>query len=136
MLIYYIIGAVGVVVLLGLGTYKAVKKRRSRGNNVEEIKDVRYTTTTEFIKENAEGDVDAKISYNRNDILIPVNTEKAIGRDTDVKPGKYIILTTAEGTEELKVRLGGYVRIYAHGSEVILAEGDTITPVNVGIILR
>lgn len=133
---YIIVGAVAAVILVALVIVKMVKAFRRKGNHVEEIGGVRYTTTSDYTKEATEEDLEAKISYNKGDIVIPTNEERKVGKDADIKPGKYIILTTVEGTDSLNIRLGGYVRVYAHGSEVILAEGDTISPVNVAIILR
>lgn len=135
-MIYYIIGGGACVLLLILIIIRVLRRSRLKGNNVEQIKGVRYTTTSEYTETPKEEDLDVKISYNKTDIIIPVKEERKIGKKADIKPGKYIILTTVEGTDALNIRLGGYVRVYPHGSEIILAEGDTICPVNVGIILR
>lgn len=131
-----IIAAVAGALVIALLAVKVIKKSRLKGNNVEEIKGVRYTATSDTTQPHVESDADVKLSYNKTDILIPVKEERTVGKDADLKPGKYIILTTNEEIDTLNVRLGGYVRVYNHGSEVILAEGDTICPVNIGIILR
>ena len=134
----YIGVGVAVIAVLGMLTSKLIKKQNRKNKDVEEIKGVRYTLDSEISKpenENVEG-LDAKISYNKNDILIPVKEEKTVGKNADIKPGKYTILTTVEDKTQINIRLGGYVRVYSHGSEIVLAEGDKITPLSVGIILR
>ena len=133
---YYIVGLVAAGILLLCVLIKVVKACRRKGNHVEEIRGVRYTTTSDYTKEATDEDLDVKISYNKGDILIPANQERKVGKDADIKPGKYIILSTVEGTDSINIRLGGYVRVYAHGSEVILAEGETITATNIAVILR
>ena len=133
---YYIVGLVAAGILLLCVIIKVVKACRRKGNHVEEIRGVRYTTTSDYTKEATDEDLDVKISYNKGDILIPANQERKVGKDADIKPGKYIILSTVEGTDSINIRLGGYVRVYAHGSEVILAEGETITATNIAVILR
>jgi hypothetical protein len=87
-------------------------------------------------KEATEEDLDVKISYNKGDIVIPANQERKVGKGEDIKPGKYIILSTVEGTDTINIRIGGYVRVYAHASEIILAEGETVCPTNIAVILR
>lgn len=135
---YYVYVAIAAAaILLICIIIKIVKASRRKGNHVEEIHGVRYTTTSDYTKEGEdENNPDVKISYNKGDILIPANQERKVGRDADIKPGKYIILSTVEGTDSINIRLGGYVRVYAHGSEVILAEGETITATNIAVILR
>ena len=133
---YVIVGLVAAGILLLCVIYKIVKASRRKGNHVEEIRGVRYTTTSDYTKEATEEDLDVKISYNKGDIVIPANQERKVGKGEDIKPGKYIILSTVEGTDTINIRIGGYVRVYAHASEIILAEGETVCPTNIAVILR
>ena len=133
---YVIVGLVAAGILLLCVAIKIVKAARRKGNHVEEIKGVRYTTTSDYTKEATDEDLDVKISYNKGDIVIPANQERKVGKGEDLKPGKYIILSTVEGVESINMRIGGYVRVYAHASEIVLAEGDTVVPTNIAVILR
>lgn len=138
MIAIYISAGVAALLVVAMLTSKLIKKKNRKNKDVEVIKGVRYTTDAEITKPEDESveALDAKISYNKGDILIPAKKEMLVGKNADLKPGKYTVLTTVEDQTQINIRLGGYVRQYSHGSEIVLAEGDTITPVSVGIILR
>jgi hypothetical protein len=97
------------------------------------IKDgVRYTKTSE-IKTDAKP---VNISYNEKDVVLVADKVYTVGKDAEVKPGKYIILSTQEGKEHLTMRINDVCRNQKHGAEVVFAEGDIITAVNEPILLR
>ena len=124
----------GAIVLLAfliwLGSYIA-KKRKISKTGIDEEKGVRYSADTDI--GTAE---DPNMTYVREDILIPQNTTEFVGKKNKVKSGKYTILSTIDSMESFYVRIGAYVRGVKHGSEIILAEGEKITPVSCSIILR
>lgn len=97
------------------------------------IKDgVRYTTTSEIQTD----EKDVNISYNEKDIVLIADKVYTVGKNAEVKPGKYTILSTQEGKEYLTMRINDICRNQKHGAEVIFAEGDIITAVNEPILLR
>ena len=135
MIAVYIVSGIALVGVIALLSARLVRSHK-RKSGVDEIKGVRYTTSDQTIQpKGIDEDVDAKISYNTKDILIPAKKEMIVGKYGDLKPGKYTILTTAEDKTTFNIRLGGYVRVYTHNSEIILAEGDKIKQLNIGIIL-
>jgi len=137
MVAVYIVSGVALLGVISLLAGRLIRSNTRKGKHIEEIKGVRYTTSDQTLKEPDENEnMEAKISFNTRDILIPVKKEMVVGKNDDIKPGKYTILTTVEEKTTFNIRLGGYVRVYTHNSEIILAEGDKITPLNIGIILR
>ncbi len=137
MVAVYIVSGVALLGVISLLAGRLIRSNTRKGKHIEEIKGVRYTTSDQTLKTPDENEnLEAKISFNTRDILIPVKKEMVVGKNDDIKPGKYTILTTVEEKTTFNIRLGGYVRVYTHNSEIILAEGDKITPLNIGIILR
>lgn len=137
MVAVYIVSGVALLGVISLLAGRLIRSNTRKGKHIEEIKGVRYTTSDQTLKAPDENEnLEAKISFNTRDILIPVKKEMVVGKNDDIKPGKYTILTTVEEKTTFNIRLGGYVRVYTHNSEIILAEGDKITPLNIGIILR
>ena len=59
-----------------------------------------------------------------------------VGKNEEVKPGKWTILASNDSITVFNVRVGNYVQEYKHGQEIILAEGDEICPTSTTIILR
>ncbi len=128
-LILIIALAVENVILIGVGIYKLCH----RGPGGVKIKDgVRYTKTSAISKD----DKSVNISFNEKDVVLVADKVYRAGKDEEVKPGKYIILSTQEGKEFLTMRINDVARNQKHGSEVVFAEGDIITAVNEPILLR
>lgn len=128
----YLIGAVIILTGIGCLIYKISRKIKIKRTGIEEIKNVRYTAEDDITKNGDE----TNISYNRTDLLLPMGVDELVGVNCKVKPGKYTILCTLENQDKINVRLGHYVREYSHGTEIVLAEGEKITPVSSAIILR
>ena len=72
-------------------------------------------------------------TFNQGDTLIAINQTLIVGED--LKPGKYTLLTSDQ-SDKVNVRIGRYVKEYAHGQEIILSDNTKITPVSGDIILR
>lgn len=122
------------IILLSLISFlgsNIAKKRKIKKTGIEEDHGVRYTADSNIGTEDA-----PQISYIKEDIIILQNTLEVVGKNNKIKSGKYTILSTIEGMDSFYVRIGSYVRGIKHGSEVVLAEGDRITPVSCSIILR
>jgi len=124
----------GVIILLAfivwLGNYIS-KKRKINKTGIDEEKGVRYSAGDDIgTAENP------NMTYVREDIIISQNETEIVGKKNRVKSGKYTILATIDNVESFYVRIGTYVRGVKHGSEIILAEGEKITPVSCSIILR
>ena len=117
--------------------YKKYSKAQKALNNREvtgvKVKDgVRYTTDESIHTQ----DGDVKVSLSQKDIILDQSTTYVTNKDSNLKPGKYAVLSTHDGIESFNIRIGAYVREYKHGDSIVLGEGEKITPVSSSIILR
>ena len=76
------------------------------------------------------------VTYIKGDIIIKPRKVVKVGKNEEVKPGKWTILASNDSITVFNVRVGNYVQEYKHGQEIILAEGDEICPTSTTIILR
>ena len=130
----YLVIAGGVLLIVLIVTLVvAFKKQKNHSEkNLVETKDARYTfeTDTQY------SDGDAKISYTKGDYLLQQGVTYKVGKDRDLKPGKYIILTSDQNVEKFNIRVDSYVREYSHNQEIVLSDNSEITSVSHSIILR
>ncbi len=145
MLYLYIALGVAAVAYISLFTVKVlVKKKRAKvlkqkqKDNLDIVDDVRYTMEDNPVasETNMATDTMVNATYQQKDIILNQNTPVTVSKDGEVKPGKYILLSTDENQDSFNVRIGIYVKEYKHNQEVVLAEGDTICAVSSNIILR
>ncbi len=145
MLYLYITLGVAAVSYVTLFTIKVlVKKKRAKvlqqkqKDNLDIVGDVRYTMEDNPVasETNMATDTMVNATYQQKDIILNQNTPVTVSKDGEVKPGKYILLSTDENQDSFNVRIGIYVKEYKHNQEVVLAEGDTICAVSSNIILR
>lgn len=93
---------------------------------------VRYTPEATIVdKDGVEN-----VTYIKGDIIIKPRKVVKVGKNEEVKPGKWTILASNDSVTVFNVRVGNYVQEYKHGQEIILAEGDEICPTSTTIILR
>ena len=64
------------------------------------------------------------------------NTTEIVGKKNYVKPGKWTVLSTADDVEKFNIRVGAYVKEYAHNQKIVLAEGEEVTAISCNVILR
>ena len=126
---YTIVGIILIVFLLCCLIYAIVKKVKEKKTGIQEQGGVRYSTETNI--KDANGNNNA--TFNQGDTLIAINQTLIVGKD--LKPGKYTLLTSDQ-SDKVNVRIGRYVKEYAHGQEIILSDNTKITPVSGDIILR
>ena len=124
----------GAVVLISFAIWLGniiAKKKKINKTGIDEEKGVRYSADDDIgTAENP------NMTFVREDIIIAQNETEIVGKKNKVKSGKYTILSTIDTMDSFYVRIGSYVRGVKHGSEIILAEGEKITPVSCSIILR
>ncbi len=124
---------IGALALENIILLVALVIKHNKNKNGIKIKDgVRYTTTS-TIKTDEKA---VNISFNEKDVVLVADKVYTVGKDAEVKPGKYIILSTQEGKEHLTMRINDVCRNQKHGAEVVFAEGDIVTAVNEPILLR
>ena len=127
------------VLMFVVGAIRLVKKRKINAEiesrEVDDVtikKGVRYTDDMTIVTKEGE----TNISFGKGDCILKQNQTYIADKKGYVHPGKYTILATKEDEEKFNVRIGVYVKEYHHGQEVVLTEGEEITPVSTDIILR
>ena len=130
---YFAIAGGVLVIILIITLVVAFKRQKTRSEkNLVETKDARYTFETDTV--DAEGD--AKVSFVKGDYLLQAGVTYKVGKNLDLKPGKYLILTSDESTDKFNIRVDNYVREYAHNQQIVLSDNSEITSVSHSIILR
>ena len=127
------------VLMFVVGAIRLAKKRKNdaevASREVEDVtikNGIRYTDDMTIVTK----DGDTNISYGKGDCMLKQNQTYIADKKGYVHPGKYTILATKDGEDAFNVRIGVYVKEYHHGQEVVLTEGEEITPVSTDIILR
>ena len=139
----YIVGGaiIGVVVIImlvaSIKVYKNNNARRleEKSREVDGVvvkHGVRYTPKATIVDKEGNDTV----SFVKHDIIINPRKTVKVSRNGDLKPGKWTVLASDEKETAFNIRVSGYVREYKHGQEIVLAEGDEITPTSTTIILR
>lgn len=76
------------------------------------------------------------ISHLEGDLVLMRGQVYTAKKDSKFLPGKYSILSTEENTKKFNIRLGGFVREYAHNADIIIGDGEEICSVSHTTILR
>ncbi len=138
----YIIGGLiilAIVVAFSVSIANTMKKAKKRAEEKSrEVDDVvikhgvRYTPEATIVDEKGNDNV----TYIKGDIIIKPRKVVKVGKNEDLKPGKWTILASNDSATTFNVRIGNYVQEYKHGQEIVLSEGDEICPTSTTIILR
>ena len=111
----------------------AQNRKKKASEYATYVKDgVRYTYKDESRTESGE----VAVTHREGDIVLEKGVTYVAKKESPLLPGKYVMLSAQEDTKAFNVRLGGFVREYAHGCDSVLGEGETICPVSHSIILR
>ncbi len=109
-----------------------IEKEKRRVEKVVVKHGARYTKSQEVVTEDGE----VKASLNRGDFVLTKNKKYKIGKNEDLLPGKYTILSSDENQDKINIRISDTVREYKHNSSIVLSDGDVISAVSSGIVLR
>ena len=138
---YALLGVLGLLIILftAITIKNMVKNRKKKAEEktrmVDDVtieKGVRYTKDQTIV----DTDGDVNITYDKKDILLQPRKVVIVGKKSEVKPGKYTVLSAYSNEETFNIRIGLYVKEYHHGQEIIVAEGEEICPTSTTIILR
>ena len=132
MLPVYIGAGVSVSIVLLMLVLKLTKKKNIKTRDAEIVEDVNHIQDYS----NFELDTNNDAPFEKDDIFVPAKVDMKVGKTEHILPGRYVVWSTDETRTTLNIKIGSYIRVLEHGSEIILAEGDTIMPIAVGIILR
>ncbi len=101
-----------------------LKKRMSSDKVV--VKDgVRYTERTDI----------GATTFNEGDFVLSRGKTFVAVKGGALMPGKYSVLS-AGAEKSFSIRMGGLVKSFEHGDEIVLGDGDEITAVSMSVILR
>lgn len=128
-----------IVVAFIISIVQTVKKAKIRAEEkTREVEDVvikhgvRYTPDATIVDEKGNDNV----TYIKDDIIIKPRKVMLVGKNADIKPGKWTILASNDKATTFNVRIGNYVQEYKHGQIIVLTEGDEVCPTSTTIILR
>ena len=138
---YILVGAIVLIVAISLIVSIVRIKKNAKIREEEKTREVddvvikhgvRYTPDATIVdKDGVEN-----VTYIKGDIIIKPRKVVKVGRNEEIKPGKWTILASNDSATVFNVRVGNYVQEYKHGQEIVLAEGDEICPTSTTIILR
>lgn len=116
--------AVLLIAVIALGV-KYSRIRRGHGS-ADVVDGVRYSKKED----------DSPVTHQVGDIVLSQGKTYTAGKDGDLLPGNYTVLAAGESAMQFKLRLGKYVRDYAHGDTIVLGDGQTVCAVSCNVILR
>ncbi len=113
----------------------SVKTKKAKNSLTEKVKvvdGVRYSVSE--VTEKPDGDIN--VTHNQGDLVVSKGETVIAVKNGKVMPGKYKVLSANENDEKFNLRVGGFVREYSHGDNIVLGEGDELTAVSHTVILR
>lgn len=129
--VYYIIGGgLGVLLLITVLWFLFVKNK----SGIKVVKGVRYTNNEKPINKKTGKPA---ITYNVKDKVLKVNYTYEVGKGKKkIAPGKYTIFSSDENYTSFNIRIGNTVRSFKHNTEIVLSEGEKLSPTTIAVILR
>lgn len=131
----------GVVLVLVLIMFIFINRKYTKllkaldGREVDDVnikKGVRYTVDQTVVDE--EGNMN--VSFGEGDIVLKPRVTVKVGKDGQIKAGKYTVLGTHADEDKFNIRVSGLVKEYKHNEKIVLADGDEVTAVSTTVILR
>ncbi len=133
-LIPYVIIGVLAVIIVGIIVAYFIKSKKD--NKKDEKKEDAKIIIKDNVRYNDEKDTVSELKFTEHDLVLKQGTSYIVSKSGPVLPGKYVMYPGTEGSKEYKVRLQGFVRVHHSGEEIVLAEGEEISPVSENIILK
>lgn len=126
-----------VLVVLGVKLRKVskqlekVKVRETDADSVKVVDGVRYSEDTAVAEDGV-----INVSHLEGDVVLQCGKTYRAKKGGELLPGVYTLLSGAGSEGAFKLRIGGLVRNFRHGDEVVLGEGEEICAVSATIVLR
>lgn len=132
--LYIALGVLGALVLILIVILCVVttKKKNGKEKTMEDTKIV----IKNGVRYNDKSDEVSDIKYTKDSLVLSQGKTYVAEKKGYVIPGKYYMISAQESIMKFNVRLGGFVREYNYEDEIVLNEGDEITPVSCNIILK
>lgn len=122
---FFVMAIVFAVRASSLKKYQAELEKKAASDKVVVKDGVRYT----------EREDEGAVTHNEGDVVLSVGKPLTAAKNGKLLPGKYKVLSASE-EKVFNLRVGGMVREYTHGDEIVLGDGDEITAVSHTVILR
>ena len=110
---------------------KRAEAEEKHADKVKIVKGVRYSEDDAI----AEGE-GMNVTHAPGDFILVRGETYHAEKGGKLLPGVYTALSASGSEENFKLRIGGFVKNFAHGDSVVLAEGEEITAVSAPVILR
>ncbi|MGN1053423.1 MAG: hypothetical protein ACI4SH_08570 [Candidatus Scatosoma sp.] len=110
---------------------RLVKAQEEHADKVKIVQGVRYSQD-EAIKD---GD-GMNVTHLKNDFILSRNIVYRAEKGGELMPGVYTALSAIGNDRNFKLRVGGLVKNFVHGDEVVLGDGEEICAVSGTVILR
>ncbi len=127
--------ALSIVIGLILAYRRAKIRAEEKTREVDDVvikRGVRYTPDATIVDKMG----NENVSFVKGDIIIKPRRTLRVGKNEDIKPGKWTVLAANDADLTFNIRIGNFVKEYKHGQEIVLAEGDEVCPTSTTIILR
>ena len=129
-----VITAAAVIIMI-VFAYRASRKPGGKSAQTIKVKDgIRYSTDTLIETGNQ-----INVTHNTGDFMLArgkTYVARQHGKNGDLLPGQYTLLTTSKGEQKFNIRLGGFVREYSHGDAIVIPDGESITCTSHSVVLR
>lgn len=99
---------------------------------VKVVDGVRYSENANI--EDSAGNM--SVTHNEGDVILAAGKTYKAEKGGALMPGKYTVLSAHGGVDTFNIRIGGFVREYKHGDELVIADGEEITAVSHTVVLR
>ena len=107
------------------------KSQEERADKVKIVQGVRYSRNDAI----SDGD-GMNVTHLQNDVILMRNKVYRAEKGGALLPGVYTALSTNGNERNFKLRVGGLVKNFVHGDEVIIGDGEEICAVSATVILR
>lgn len=126
------LGAAIVIILILVIVLIVQKKANGGFGNKNEPKII----IEDNVRYNAKSDKVSDIKYNIGDNLLPQGKVITVSKAGPILPGKYYMVPGQENLQKFNMRIGGFVREYTNGDEIVLAEGEEICATSCNVVLK
>lgn len=110
---------------------KQAEAEEERAAKVKIVGGVRYSADDAIA--DREG---MNVTHLPNDFILARNEVYRAEKGGKLLPGVYTALSANGGDRNFKLRVGGLVKNFVHGDEVVLGDGEEICAVSATVILR
>ncbi|MDD6995711.1 MAG: hypothetical protein SPH68_04170 [Candidatus Borkfalkiaceae bacterium] len=107
------------------------KAQEERADKVKIVQGVRYS------QDEAISDRDGmNVTHLQNDFILSRNKVYRAEKGGELMPGVYTALSANGNDRNFKLRVGGLVKNFVHGDEVVIGDGEEICAASATVILR